>query len=100
MNVQRVRGKQLLTSGERFGGPPGFFTRLIAPGFSKIIDRIDAGLETGVLIAHLPDGTVRALGGRARGFEAEITILDWRALLRLATGGVIGFYQAYEAGEW
>jgi cyclopropane-fatty-acyl-phospholipid synthase len=52
------------------------------------------------MTAHLPGGTTRVLGGRAPGFEAEITLHDWRALIRLATNGVIGFYQGYEAREW
>lgn len=100
LDGEGMRGVQLLSAGERFASEPGLLSRLIAPGFAKIIEHIDAGLETGVLIAQLPDGTARALGGRGRGFEAEITVKDWRALLRLATGGVIGFYQAYEADEW
>ncbi|MHA7818507.1 MAG: class I SAM-dependent methyltransferase [Erythrobacter sp.] len=100
MSVQEMRGEALLSSGERFAVRPGLFTRLVAPGFSKIIDRIDAGLAKGSLVAHLPDGTTRTLGGRSPGFDAEIHLRDWRALLRLAAGGVIGFYQSYEAGEW
>ncbi|AWW74939.1 SAM-dependent methyltransferase [Erythrobacter sp. KY5] len=100
MTAQGVRGEQLLSSGERFAAQPGFFSRLIAPGFGKILDRIDAGLAAGSLRAHLPDGNTRLLGGHSPGFEAQITLKDWRALVRLATGGVIGFYQAYEADEW
>ncbi|OGS48019.1 MAG: cyclopropane-fatty-acyl-phospholipid synthase [Erythrobacter sp. RIFCSPHIGHO2_12_FULL_63_10] len=52
------------------------------------------------MIAHLPGGITRHLGGRAPGFTTELTIHDWRALLRLATSGSIGWYQAWEAGEW
>ena len=95
-----MRGEQLLSSGERFAVSPGFFAHLLAPGFSKIVDRVDTGLVEGSLLAHLPDGTTRMLGGRASGFDAEIQLHDWRALLRFAVGGVIGFYQGYEAGEW
>jgi cyclopropane-fatty-acyl-phospholipid synthase len=29
-----------------------------------------------------------------------LSTCDWRALLRLATGGSVGWYQAWEAGEW
>ncbi len=79
---------------------PGLFSRLIAPGFRKVLDRVDAGLEAGSLIAHLPDGTTRMLGGRAPGFDAEVELKDWRALLRLATSGTIGCFQGHEAGEW
>lgn len=94
------RGHVLLDAGQRFGFSPGLFARLFAPGFHKLLDRIDAGLERGAILGHLPDGTVRRVGGRAPGFEAEIHIRDWRALLRLATGGSVGWYQAWEAGEW
>ena len=100
MTVQGVRGEQLLSGGERFAPKPGFFAKLIAPGFSKMADRVDAGLQRGIMIAHLPDGTTRVLGGRAPGFETELWLRDWRALLRLATNGSIGWYRAYEADEW
>ncbi|MBN9506428.1 MAG: class I SAM-dependent methyltransferase [Altererythrobacter sp.] len=94
------RGNVLLEAGQRFGFSPGALARLFAPGFHKLLDRIDAGLESGAILAHLPDGNTRRLGGRAPGFEAEVQIRDWRALLRLATGGSVGWYQAWEAGEW
>jgi cyclopropane-fatty-acyl-phospholipid synthase len=94
------RGSLLLEAGRRFGSEPGLFARLLAPGFHKLLDRIDHGLESGAILAHLPDGNVRRLGGRRPGFEAEIHLRDWRTLLRLATGGSVGAYQAWEAGEW
>jgi cyclopropane-fatty-acyl-phospholipid synthase len=94
------RGSVLLTAGRRFGVQPGVFARLFAPGFHKLLDRIDAGLAAGALRAQLPDGTSRRLGGRSKGFQAEVEIKDWRALLRLATSGSVGWYQAWEAGEW
>jgi len=65
-----------------------------------MLDKFDRGLASGSVLVRLPDGTQRLLGGRAPGFEAEISLKDWRALLRLATGGSVGFYQAWEAGEW
>ncbi|MEO0906428.1 MAG: cyclopropane-fatty-acyl-phospholipid synthase family protein [Pseudomonadota bacterium] len=95
-----MRGAQLLSAGARFGAAPGMLSRLIAPGFDLIVNRIDAGLVRGSIHAHLPDGTTRMLGGRADGFDARIDVKDWRALIRLATHGSIGWYQAYEAGEW
>ena len=100
MNSQGLRGGQLLSAGERFASSPGLISRLIAPGFSKMVERVDKGLERGSLMAHLPDGSSRLLGGRAPGFDVELELNDWRALLRLASGGAIGWYQAYEAGEW
>ena len=94
------RGEQLLSSGDRFASPPGLMSKLMAPGFRAIINAVDQGLERGSMLAHLPDGTTRLLGGRAPGFDVRIELKDWRALLRLATSGSIGWYQAYEAGEW
>ena len=95
-----TRGAELLELGERFGARPGLLARLAAPGLRRILDRIDAGLARGQINGVLPDGSRVRLGGRAPGFSAEITLHDWRALLRLATGGSSGWYQAFEAGEW
>jgi len=94
------RGSGLLSGGERFARSPGVLARLLSPGFQKVLDRIDSGLERGSLLGHLPDGTTRMLGGRNPGFTAEVYLYDWRALLRLTTSGSIGWYQAWEAGEW
>lgn len=94
------RGGVLLSAGQRFGFAPGMLARLFAPGFHKVLDGIDRGLESGSIDARLPDGTRRLLGGRSPGFAAQVTIRDWRALVRLATGGSVGWYQAWEAGEW
>ncbi|ABC63499.1 SAM-dependent methyltransferase [Erythrobacter litoralis] len=94
------RGGGLFDAAQRFERGPGLLARVLAPGFRKVLDRIDAGLERGTMIGHLPDGTTRVLGGRAPGYEAEVHLHNWRALLRLATNGSIGWYQAWEQGEW
>ncbi|MEO1648652.1 MAG: cyclopropane-fatty-acyl-phospholipid synthase family protein [Pseudomonadota bacterium] len=94
------RGGDLLSAGDRFARAPGALSKLLAPGFGKIIDTVDKGLERGSMLARLPDGTTRLLGGRSPGFDARIDLKDWRALIRLVTSGSIGWYQAYEAGEW
>ncbi len=100
MNREAARGGALLAGGRRFGASPGVFSRLFAGGFHKLLDRIDDGLARGSILARLPDGSTRLLGGRAEGFVGEVEIRDWRALLRLALGGSCGWYQAWEAGEW
>lgn len=101
MRAQGIeRGTPLLKASARFARTPGMLARAIAPGFHKVLDRIDAGLASGSITGHLPDGTTRLLGGREAGFEAEVYVRDWRALVRLATNGSIGWYQAWEAGEW
>ncbi len=101
MTAQGIdRGEGLLAGAARFERKPGLVARAMAPGFHKILDRIDAGMETGAIKGILPDGTTRLMGGRNPGFEAEIHIHEWRALMRLATNGSVGWYQAWEAGEW
>ncbi|MDG6078306.1 class I SAM-dependent methyltransferase [Erythrobacter litoralis] len=94
------RGRDLRASARRFARKPSVFARLIAPGFSKIIDRIDLALTSGALHAVLPDGTRRTLGGRTPGFECTVELRSWNALVRLASNGSVGWYQAWEAGEW
>ncbi len=98
--TENQRGGDLLAASQRFERRPGFFSRFLAPGFHKLLDKLDAGMERGAVLGRLPDGSTRVIGGRAPGFEAEITIHNWRTLLRVATGGSVGLYQAWEAGEW
>jgi cyclopropane-fatty-acyl-phospholipid synthase len=101
MNAQAgARGGELLAGGRSIGVGPQWLARLWSGGIHKIIDRIDAGLARGTIEATLPDGGRRSLGGRAPGFDAVVELKSYRALLRLATGGSVGWYQAWEAGEW
>ena len=90
----------MIEGGSRFERNPGLFARMIAPSFHKVLDQIDRGLERGSILGHLPDGTTRLLGGRNPGFEAVVNLHDWRGVMRLATNGSVGWYQAWEAGEW
>lgn len=94
------RGGDLVEGGRRIGAGPQWLARLWSGGVQKILDRIDRGLQTGSIIATLPGGETRLLGGRNAGFDAVVDLKSWRALLRLATGGSVGWYQAWAAGEW
>lgn len=94
------RGTALIGGGRMVHTGPGWLARLFAGSFHAILDRIDRGLVTGSIEASLPDGSHRLLGGRAPGFSAVVELRDWRALLRLATGGSVGWYQAWAQGEW
>lgn len=94
------RGHHLLDADRGFATGAGWLSRLFAPGFRRLLDRIDAGLQTGTLIATLPSGERRTLGGRGPGARAEITLHSWRPLLRLATSGSVGWYKAWAEGEW
>lgn len=78
----------------------GALIALAAPLLHKLLDRIDAGLAHGAIELTLPGGKGRRLGGRAPGPVALVDIRNWRALWRLATGGSIGWYEAWQAREW
>ncbi len=88
------RGKQLTAK------PQGKLTAFIARPFHKVLDRIDTGLEAGTIEAMLPDGSFRILGGRSPGPVARVDLKRWRALVRLGRSGSVGWYEAWEAGEW
>ena len=94
------RGKDLIEGAKAFARKPGLVARLLAPGVETMLARIDAALDTGAIHGTLPDGTPRMLGGRAPGFEVRFELRSYRALVRIATNGSVGLYQAWEAGEW
>lgn len=78
----------------------GWLARLCAGQLGRLLDKIDNALEAGSILVRLPGGANRLLGGRGAGPAADVTIRDWRALLRLATSGSVGWYRAWEEGEW
>jgi cyclopropane-fatty-acyl-phospholipid synthase len=101
MNAQVPgRGGELVGGGRAIGVGPQWLARLWSGGVHQILDRIDAGLQRGSITATLPGGETRLLGGREPGFDAIVELRSWRALLRLATSGSVGWYQAWEAQEW
>lgn len=68
--------------------------------FHRMLDRIDAGFDHGSIEGHLPDGTVRIIGGRGAGPVAHIRLQSWTALARLMLAGSVGWFKAWMAGEW
>ena len=92
--------RQFRSGGRGFSGGKGVWTTLTSAPFHRALDRIDKGLDAGAIEAWLPDGSYRILGGRAPGPVAEVTMASWRALVRLARGGSVGWYRAWEKGEW
>lgn len=102
-HVSPRRGKELLRA-DRAYRAGGMAARLIgmAPSFlfHQMLDRIDAGLIAGTIEGHLPDGSVRLIGGRGGGPTAIVHLHSWAALARLALSGSVGWYRAWEKGEW
>ena len=87
-----------MTTGAK--GRGGAWARVEGAAYHRMLDRIDRGLATGSIEATLPDGTERLIGGRREGPVAVVRVVRWRALRRLATGGSVGWYEGWAAGDW
>ena len=48
----------------------------------------------------MPDGSQRRIGFHRPGPVAIVHLHSWLALVRLATSGSVGWYKAWEQGEW
>ncbi len=100
MNAQASgRGEELVTGGRQIGIGPQWFARAFTGSIRHVLERVDRGILRGSVEVTLPDGEICHLGGRAEGFRARIHIRDPRGALRFATGGSVGFYQAWTLGE-
>jgi cyclopropane-fatty-acyl-phospholipid synthase len=101
MNAQpQPRGRHLIRADRRFATGSSWMARLLAPGFQRLLDTIDRGLEEGAIEATLPDGSYRVLGGRNPGPVAIVELKTWRPLVRLVTTGSVGWYRSWAEGEW
>ena len=102
--TQQPRGRHIVAADRGFATGGGLVaraaTRLTGGGFHRILDRVDAGLSEGGIEATLPDGSTRLLGGRAPGPMPLVRLHSWRALVRLMSSGSVGWYKAWEQGEW
>jgi cyclopropane-fatty-acyl-phospholipid synthase len=94
------RGRHLLEADRGFATGGDLLARIFAGGFRHVLDRIDAGLREGGIDAILPDGSRRLLGGRVPGPMPMVHLHSWRALVRLASSGSVGWYKAWALGEW
>ncbi|MEO7177748.1 MAG: cyclopropane-fatty-acyl-phospholipid synthase family protein, partial [Allosphingosinicella sp.] len=97
---QEPRGRHLVAADRRFATGGGLLARLLSGSFSRILGRIDEGLEQGAIEAVLPDGSRRVLGGRRPGPRPIVQLHSWRALARLVTSGSVGWYKSWALGEW
>jgi cyclopropane-fatty-acyl-phospholipid synthase len=94
------RGRHLVAADRRFATGGGLLAHLLSGSFSRILDRIDRGLEQGAIEAILPDGSRRLVGGRSPGPRPIVHLHSWRSLARLINSGSVGWYKAWEKGEW
>ncbi|HWH17632.1 MAG TPA: class I SAM-dependent methyltransferase, partial [Allosphingosinicella sp.] len=97
---QHPRGRHLIAADRGFATGGDMLARLFGGGFNRILDRLDAGIVQGGIDATLPHGSRRILGGRNPGPMPVVHLHSWRALVRLITSGSVGWYKAWEGGEW
>jgi len=95
-----TRGAHLVQGDRGFTTGGGLLSRMVAPAFAALVDSIDKRLEFGGIDATLPGGERRTLGLRGPGPVARIELRSWMGLVRLATSGSVGWYKAWELGEW
>ena len=94
------RGDHLVRADRRFVTGGGLIARLAAPAFAGILEQLDQRLLVGGIHGTLPSGEPRRLGFHAPGPEPVVHLHSWLALVRLATSGSVGWYKAWERGEW
>jgi cyclopropane-fatty-acyl-phospholipid synthase len=95
-----ARGTHLVHGDRGFSTGGGLIARLAAPAFRKLLDRIDRRLACGGIEVTLPNRSKRRLGFHAPGPTATVDLKSWTAMVRLATSGSVGWYKAWELGEW
>ena len=66
----------------------------------RLASRLIPSLSAGRLTVELPSGARLERIGAAPGPEISVTMCRWRALLRLAFGGEVGFAGSYLEGDW
>jgi cyclopropane-fatty-acyl-phospholipid synthase len=95
-----TRGQHLLTADRNFATGGGWLGRLVAPAFARVVVQLDERLLIGGIDGITPDGTPRRVGFHAPGPVAVVNLHSWMALVRVATSGSVGWYKAWERGEW
>ena len=68
--------------------------------FARAVEAVVASVEIGKITVVLPSGERVERIGTQPGPAASIIIHNWRAVRRLATGGDLGFAEAYINGDW
>src|SRR3546814_5969844 len=80
--------------------PPIFTLTYTLFPYTTLFRYIAARREQGSTRLRRPDGSERTLGGRKPGPDATVALNSWRALVRLAVSGSVGWFRAWMEGEW
>jgi cyclopropane-fatty-acyl-phospholipid synthase len=101
MNSQSpLRGQHLVGADPHIARSSNFLSRSLFARFERILDIVDSGLDIGSMEAHLPDGSVRLLGGRGAGPAASFVLKNWRPVAQLWASGSVGGFQTWANGDW
>ena len=95
-----ARGEHLVRGDRRFATGGSWLAKLAVPATGRILDELDRRIPEGGIAVTTPDGATRRIGFRAAGPKAAVTLNSWLALVRLATSGSVGWYKAWDLGEW
>ena len=95
-----TRGQHLLSADKRFATGGGLLARALAPLFARLVNQLHERIRFGGIDGRIPDGTPRRVGFHAPGPVAVVNLHSWMALVRVATSGSVGWYKAWERGEW
>ena len=67
---------------------------------TSLMQRVLRRIDCGEILLQTPGGRRLLIGGQRTGEQTHLTIHRWRCMLRLLTGGDLGFAEGYLAGEW
>jgi cyclopropane-fatty-acyl-phospholipid synthase len=95
-----IKSRHLVDAGHTVKSGGSWLQRLLSRRFEALLDQIDAGLASGSIEGHLPDGSVRIFGAHGSGPHAVVAIRSWMPMMRLWMSGSVGWYHAWAQGEW
>ncbi|MGE9009531.1 class I SAM-dependent methyltransferase [Leptospira interrogans] len=67
---------------------------------NSFMQRMLRKIDCGEILVQMPGGRRVLIGGKRAGEQTHVTIHRWKCMLRLLTGGDLGFAEGYLAGEW
>ncbi len=65
-----------------------------------LMQRMLRNIDCDEILLQTPGGRRVLIGGKRSGEQAQVTIHSWKCMMRLLTGGDLGFAEGYLAGEW
>ena len=75
-------------------------TTTTAALLKSFMQRMLHKIDCGEILLQTPGGRRFLIGGKRSAEKTQLTIHRWRCILRLLTGGDLGFAEGYLAGEW